>query len=105
MTREERHNRWRHIVDAQAASGQNIATWCRDNHIDKSYYYNCRRRVKEQSPELTGFIELRTHAPRTRETGVRLRLEDGVLIEVEHNFDPQALRAVVRALSKGTCSP
>jgi hypothetical protein len=43
------------MIEAQA-SGMTVAIWCRENHVDISRFYLCRRRVRKQ---LSGFIELK----------------------------------------------
>ncbi len=97
MTREERYTQWRNMIEAQAASGMTVAIWCRENHVDISRFYLCRRRVRKQ---LSGFIELKADKSADCGSGVRIRLDAGVHIEVERDFDPVTLRAVIQALAE-----
>lgn len=99
MTKAEYISRWRDLVDAQAASGMTVSSWCKANHIQSSYFYRCRSRLRDRGLSCAGFIELK---PQSAETGIRILLGASPHIEVEHGFDPQILRAVVSALTKGS---
>jgi transposase-like protein len=99
MTRAERRTHWRAIIDSQATSGMNIAAYCRDAKIKPSYFYTWRRRLREQQPCTGGFLELIPGRLTEAASGIRIRLDAKISIEVERGFDPFTLRAVVETLS------
>ena len=98
MTQEERRAHWRNIVEAQTTSGLNIAEWCRKNRMDKSYFYQCRRRVRQICLH-SGFIELPPDKPVDLASGVCIRLGE-LSIDVQRGFDPGTLRAVIELLGE-----
>ncbi len=100
MTIEERHAHWRTIISAQAGSGMNIAAYCREGHIHTSLFYTWRRKLREQAPCSGGFVELKPGRSYLSASGVCLRLDGRIIIEVERGFDPATLRAVVETLSR-----
>jgi transposase-like protein len=99
MTRAERRTHWRTIIENQAASGMSIAAYCRDAQIKPSYFYAWRRRLKDQQPLTGGFLELIPGRQTEAASGIRIRLDSKLAIEVERGFDPFTLRAVVETLS------
>jgi hypothetical protein len=111
MTREERISYWRNQVEKQADSGLIATVFCRDNHIKLSQFYRWRRRFCTQAfnndVSSSGFLELVPslgHPP----SGVRIRLDNKLCIEVDRGFDSFTLRAAVETLySRGSkpCSP
>jgi hypothetical protein len=100
MTIEERRAHWHTIINAQASSGMNIAAYCREAHIPTSLFYTWRRRLREQPLCPGGFVELKPSRSAFSTSGVCLRLNGRVMIEVEKGFDPVTLRAVVEILSR-----
>ena len=99
MTRAERRDHWRAIIENQATSGMSVAAYCRDARIKPSYFYTWRRRLKEQQPSAGGFLELIPGRLTDSASGVRIRLGAKLSVEVERGFDPFTLRAVVETLS------
>jgi hypothetical protein len=99
MTREERRAHWGAIIENQVTSGMSIAAYCRDAKIKPTYFYTWRRRLREQQPCVGGFLELIPDKPSKSASGVRIRLDTKLSIEVERGFDPFTLRAVVETLS------
>jgi len=100
MTIEERRAHWRNIISEQAASGLNIAAYCREGHIHTSLFYTWRRKFREAQQCSGGFVELKaTGSPRSI-AGVFIRLDGKLAIEVDRGFDPATLRAVVETLSR-----
>jgi hypothetical protein len=98
MTIEERHAHWRAIINNQTTSGKNIAAYCREGHIPTSLFYTWRRKLREQQPCSGGFVELKPGRPST--SGICLRLDGRLVIEVDRGFDSVTLRAVVAALCR-----
>jgi hypothetical protein len=105
MTTEDRHVHWRTIIDNQAASGMNIAAYCRESHIHSSLFYTWRRKLRKQQPFAGGFIELTPGRPDDAASGIRICLGANLSIEVARGFDPVTLRAVVETLGEDSrCS-
>jgi hypothetical protein len=98
MTRAERRAHWRAIIDSQATSGVSVAAYCRDAQIKPSYFYTWRRRLREQQSCTGGFLELIPGRLTEAASGIRIRLDAKLSIEVERGFDPFTLRAVVETL-------
>lgn len=94
MTNEERNSHWLKIIESQKASGMTVSAYCRAERIGANYFYKWRRRLFNQEAG-GGFIELKT-----LDAGVRIRLNEKLCIEVERNFDPDVLQAVVETLSR-----
>ncbi|MBW2008690.1 MAG: transposase [Deltaproteobacteria bacterium] len=46
MTREERSEHWRRIIEQQEASGLSGAAFCREHHINLHAFYRWRRRFR-----------------------------------------------------------
>lgn len=99
MTRAERRTHWRAIIENQATSGVSIAAYCRNAQIKPSYFYTWRRRLREQQPCAGGFLELIPGRLTNAVSGIRIRLDGKLAVEVERGFDPYTLRAVVETLS------
>jgi hypothetical protein len=99
MTREERRAHWRAIIENQTTSGMSIAAYCRDAKIKPTYFYTWRRRLKEQQTCVGGFLELIPDKLSKSTSGVRIRLDTKLSVEVERGFDPFTLRVVVEILS------
>jgi hypothetical protein len=100
MTTEDRQTHWRTIIDNQAVSGMNIATYCRESHIHSSLFYTWRRKLRKKQPFTGGFLELIPgRATASAASGIRIRMGEKLSIEVARGFDPFTLRAVVETLS------
>jgi len=88
MTTEDRQAHWRTIIGNQAASGMNIAAYCRASHIHPSLFYIWHRKFREQQPFAGGFVELTPGRPDDAASGIRIRLGVKLSIEVARGFDP-----------------
>jgi hypothetical protein len=99
MTNEERTAYWRGLVDEQAQSGLSAAAFCRNNDlkIPQFYRWRCRFRASRDLPASSGFLALIPTSDENR-SGVRIRLDAGVSIEVDRGFDPPTLRKVVETI-------
>jgi hypothetical protein len=105
MTKEERVTRWQGLVQAQGRSGMSAVAFCKENQINLHGFYAWRRRFKKISgPKATGaFVELFPSSD-IRETGIRIRLDGRLSIELDRDFDPHTLRNAIDALcGKGSC--
>lgn len=101
MTREEQRSRWHAIVEKQIQSGLSAAAFCREQHIKVSQFYRWQRKFRDNEnpePASGGFLQL-VPCKKQDGSGVRIRLREGVCIEVEPGFDPLTLRRAVHALS------
>lgn len=109
MTRDELISQWRAVVDKQVASGLSAAVFCREQDINAQRFYQWRRRFYEQAINRmpSGFVELIPCSEHPH-SGIRIRVQDRVCIEVERGFDPFTLRAVIETINGGenkSCSP
>jgi hypothetical protein len=105
MTREERVTHWRRRVQEQAQSGMSAAAFCKDHQINLQRFYSWRRRFMPQSDaQLTGaFLEL-VPSSRLQGSGIRIRLDERLSIELDRGFDPPSLRNAIDALcGKASC--
>jgi hypothetical protein len=109
MTKEERVSHWRALVEQQALSGLSAVAFCREKAINAQRFYQWRQRFCEKplNEMSSGFVEL-IHSSEHPHSGIRIRVEERLCIEVDRTFDPFTLRAVVEALCGGrdkSCSP
>ena len=103
MTHEERTAHWRAVVEKHAESGLNAAAFCREQQLKVSQFYRWHGKFQNNNfgdpgRVSNGFLEL---APCKKEngSGIRIKLRDGVCIEVERGFDPVTLRQAIETLS------
>jgi len=109
MTREERRDYWKTLVDEHSQSGLSASSFCLEHHLKVSQFYRWRRSFKSHTPirPSDGFIEL-VPSSKGSGSGIRIRLFDDLCIEVDRGFDPLSLRVAVETLySRGSkpCSP
>ena len=99
MTKEERRNHWKRIVDDQAASGLEASVYCREHNIKISQFYRWRGKFQNMNNEgtTTSFIQLIPGESKP-ESGVRIRIFENVFIEIDRDFDPVTLCAAVETL-------
>ena len=106
MTKEDRATYWQKLVQEQAESGINAAAFCKDHQINPQRFYFWRRRFKSESDVTKGtdaFLEL-VPSSKLQGSGLRIRLDERLSIELEPNFDPCTLRNAIDALCrKGSC--
>jgi hypothetical protein len=108
MYRESKQAEWTERMAAFAASGLSGKRWCEQNGVALSVFAYWRRKLKELEP---GPAWCSVRVARETKTALtpasRLTVCVGsAQIQVEPNFDPQLLRAVVHALAgggDGTC--
>jgi hypothetical protein len=99
MTKTEKVNHWRTIIQKHTESGSSAAAFCREHNlsIHQFHWWNRRFKKKESQNQETGFMKLVPFS-KSRTNGIRIRLNDDVFIEVEPGFEPQILRAVIEAI-------
>ena len=102
MTKEDRASNWQKFVQEQAESGLNAATFCKDHQINPQRFYFWRRRIKRDLDATKGpgaFLEI-VPSPKDHGSGIRIRLDDRLSIELERHFDPRTLRDAIDALCR-----
>ena len=102
MTRRERRASWRRIVAKQVEGNLGAAAFCHRHRLNLRQFYRWRRRVRNDEAERNrapGFLELLPYSLGGH-SGIRIRLGPELSIEVERDFDPSTLRAVVNALGR-----
>jgi hypothetical protein len=106
MTKAEKINTWREIIDKQAASGASAAAFCRGQNISIPQFRWWQRRFKKENSQEkeSRFLQL-VPVSSPQQSGVHICLRDEVFIEVEQGFDPQTLRNVVEAICGGGTKP
>jgi hypothetical protein len=99
MTRKERVTQWQGLVQEQVRSGMSAAAFCKDNQLNLQRFYVWRRRFNTESgPKVTGtFLEL-VPSSTIRESGIRIRLNERLSLELDRGFDPLTLRNAIDAL-------
>jgi hypothetical protein len=99
MTKEERVTRWQRLVHEQAQSGMSAAAFCKENQLNLHGFYSWRRRFKTESdPKVTGaFLEL-VPSSKIEGSGIHIRVDGRLSIELDRDFDPFTLRNAIDAL-------
>ena len=88
MTKEEKITYWRAVIEKHAASGMSVAAFCREHDLGIHQFRWWQRRFrKENSSGKSGFLQLVPFS-KSQHSGVRIRFNNGVFIEVEQGFDP-----------------
>ena len=106
MNKEERITHWRTVIKKQATSGLSAAAFCREHDISIHQFHWWKRRFKKdnsQSKE-SGFFQL-VPISESQHSQIRIRLKNGVSIEVEQGFNPHILRGVIDAICGGESTP
>jgi hypothetical protein len=100
MSKEERITHWRAIIRKHAISGLSAAAFCREHDLSVHQFHWWRRRFKKRENSQgggSGFLQLIPFS-KSQPSGIRIRLHNGVFIEVEQGFDPLTLRGVIEAI-------
>ena len=99
MTKGERITYWQRLVKEQAQSNLSVGDFCRDHQINPQRFYLWRQRFNSQSPALGtgGFLEL-VPSSKNKESGIRLKVDQGLSFELDCGFDPSTLRQVISLL-------
>lgn len=98
----EKEKFWREQVAAQAASGKNVREYCREQGLKENMFFGWRRELKFRDGEegrKPGFVELIERGC-ARNSGVSIRLKDGVCIDVVPGFDEETLKTVLSAVGQ-----
>ncbi len=92
---EARRARWRELVDRCAAGGQSKAAFCRENDLSIWQFHYWARRFRESNGG-SGFSRIEV-APAS---GVRLRLPNGLSLELTDDFDETILARFLSVASR-----
>ena len=103
MTKEEKVTHWRAVIRKHATSGLSAAAFCREHNINVHQFRWWQRRFRKENArgKESGFLQLVPFSKSTQHSGIHIRLNNGVLIEVEQGFDPHTLRGVIEAICGG----
>jgi hypothetical protein len=107
MTQEQRISYWQKLIQAHQESDQSVTDFCQDRQINRQRFYTWRQRFQSQpqSPAGGAFLEL-IPTSKNRDSGIRLRVDPGLAIEVDRGFDPSTLDQVISIVrSKRPCWP
>lgn len=99
MTQEERVTYWQKLVKAHSRSNLTVTDFCLDHRINRQRFYLWRQRFQSRSNvPLTGaFLEL-VPSSKNGKSGIRLRMDQVVSIELDCNFDHLTLRQVISVI-------
>lgn len=99
MTQEQRITYWQKLIKAHHQSNQTVTDFCQDRQINRQRFYLWRQRFQSQpqAPVSGGFLEL-VPSPKNRESGLRLRIDPDLAIELDCGFDPSTLGQVISLL-------
>ena len=102
MTKEERIMHWRGVITKHATSSLSAAAFCREHDISIHQFRWWKRRFGKDNPQSkeSGFFQLVPFS-KSQHSGIRIRLYNGMYIEVEQGFDPLTLRGVIEAICGG----
>jgi hypothetical protein len=96
MSRKDRREYWRALIEKQAESGVSAAAFCKEQNVNPQRFYYWRKHLNCDLPR-TGFIRL-VPTSKTTCSGVRILLDHGMRVEVDRDFDPLTLREILDAL-------
>ena len=89
MTQEQRASYWQDLINRHSRSSLSVTDFCRDHQINRQRFYRWRQRFQSQStgPVTGAFLEL-VPTSKNGESGIRLRIEQGLSVELDCGFDP-----------------
>jgi transposase-like protein len=100
------HHLLEKLIQAQVENGLSAAGLCEDHGVNPQRFYFWRRRFKDESDAIRGggaFLEF-VPSSKIQASGVRIRVDERLSIELERYFDPHTLRNVINALrGQGSC--
>lgn len=105
MNRDGLADIWRERLDDCVRSGLSVKAWCASYGIPIQQYYYWRSRINQNAgTDLWLAVDVLEPAQQRPAAtgGLSIRIADA-LIEVQPNFDPDLLRAVVQALGAIAC--
>jgi transposase-like protein len=99
MTKGERVSSWQKLVKEQAQSNLSVGDFCRDHQINCQRFYLWRQRFNSQpqTSSRNSFLEL-VPSSKNKESGIRLKVDHGLSIELDCGFDPSTLRQIISLL-------
>ncbi len=99
---QERRQQWEERVIAYRSSGQNVREWCAANDVKPERMWYWLRQAKSQGgkEQSTAWLQAVVSSGTVPGEGAGLVVRVGkASVEVRPGFDPDLLRAVIRALS------
>ena len=110
MSREEKYEYWRMVVDEFEKSGKSIRDQCRANDIPYAQYYDWRKKIKTKDSELNPsetFVEVGPSSvddlPASGPRGISIEYCQDYHIRVSVDFNPRVLSSVLQVL-RTSCS-
>ena len=103
MEKQSTEEEWRERMDSFGGEGLSIREWCERHGVTERRFYYWRRRLaasgngQKEKPGWCAVEVAPERAPAIGNCGISIYI-GGARIEVKPEFDPSALRAVVRAL-------
>jgi hypothetical protein len=95
--RTEEWAKWRRLVSEQIASGQTVATFCRDRGLRDWQFYDWKKRVREAGA--SKFVAaVAKQGPAATGRAIEVGLPRGRSIVIEPGFDAHHLRALLSVL-------
>jgi hypothetical protein len=94
----EKEKFWRVTMGEAEQSGKTVRQFCAEKGLKENQFYAWRRELKLRDAEArhgTGFVELVTGAKEGGTGGIRIRLGNGLSIEMERGFDGETLKAAL----------
>jgi hypothetical protein len=95
----ETYLKWRGLIAEQSGGGQSVRAFCQGRGLTTSQFFAWKKRLRESAAD--EFVEVRVErapAPAAHSVAIEVHLAEGRRIRVEPGFDPEHLRAVVKAL-------
>lgn len=106
MREEGREALWASRIREQASSGMSVEAYCREHRLSRPSFYRWRRRLDSagDGTAVDGFLEVLVDEGRVSvESGVCLRTDGWLEIELRRGFDAGTLRQVLSVVRE-VCS-
>ena len=99
QTRRGAREKWRQIIEAQQASGQTVAAYCRGHGIGQASFFAWKRRLRAAAPA-TEFVEVKAVAgvKPVSTDGIEVCLAGGRRLLVRPGFDRDLFAELIGVL-------
>ena len=92
---------WPALVQAHAASGLSVSTFCHQQGLSRSHFYRMRRSFRAAGRSTgEGFVELHAVDPQPSGSGVAVVLDGGWRLELAPGFDAPTLERVLACVAR-----
>lgn len=115
MSKNNKKEYWNEIINSWLSSGQQIATFCKENRIALASFYQWRSRLmpdypkrgkshfkKERTPKLFVPIQVSAHENKIpsfpTDEMLTLHYPNGCYLRLNRDFDPEVLRRFNQAM-------